>query len=213
MAIFSKTGKVVDDEYYTTEEQANYFADVVEKHINRDAVILCPCDSIESEIVKVFINRGYKVIYEAGDYKATLEKYKGQFDVIATNPPFSIWAQFARDCKSTGADFFIFFSNTTWYYSSRWVDYEYTTPFPRGSMDAFKGGKKCTCSIYSNKKIRQCTKPVSEWLEKCGWKYNWDVNENDFIGTTALLAFYDISDYNVEGIPGDRKRFHFIKKC
>lgn len=61
------------------------------KYIPSGSTIWCPFDTLESEYVKVFTEKGYKVIHSHIDEgKNSFEYEPEEYDVIISNPPFSI---------------------------------------------------------------------------------------------------------------------------
>lgn len=92
-----------DDEYYTTREMAEEFLEPFWSQLDGKR-IFCPCDGDESEIVKLLKEKGLEVKNTSDDYKNHLEEMK-DYDVIITNPPFSILGDFIEDINNTGRDF------------------------------------------------------------------------------------------------------------
>lgn len=85
-----------EDEYYTPI----YAVDIIVKYLKKDMVIWCPFDTSESNYVKRFIELGYKVHYTHIDNGDDFLNYKPyfKFDVIISNPPFSIKNEVLNKC-------------------------------------------------------------------------------------------------------------------
>ncbi len=61
------------------------------KYIDKNKIIWCPFDDSDSEYVKVFQENGYQVIYSHIDDGKNFFYYEPEhYDVIISNPPFSI---------------------------------------------------------------------------------------------------------------------------
>ena len=75
------------DEVYTPD----YAVKPILKFLKPDSVIWCPFDTEDSEYVKIFKEAGYKVIYSHIDNGYNFFEYEPEdYDVIISNPPFSI---------------------------------------------------------------------------------------------------------------------------
>ena len=82
----AKTDKA-SDEVFTPK----YAVLPLVKYIPSGSTIWCPFDTLESEYVKVFTEKGYKVIYSHIDEGKNFFEYEPEeYDVIISNPPFSI---------------------------------------------------------------------------------------------------------------------------
>jgi hypothetical protein len=73
------------------------------KYIPKDAVVWCPCDTVESEFVKV-ISRQNKVIHSHLDGGKDFLTYEPDehWDVLITNPPFAQKIKFIKRALSFG---------------------------------------------------------------------------------------------------------------
>ncbi len=91
----AKTDKE-SDETYTPE----YAVLPLLKYINKDKIIWCPFDTEDSEYVKVFKKNGYKVINSHIDNGEDFFTYepKEKYDIIVSNPPFSIKDDILKRC-------------------------------------------------------------------------------------------------------------------
>jgi len=77
----------VKDEYYTPR----ILVEPILKYIKKDSIIWCPFDTEESEFVKCFKENGFKVIHShIWNGKDFFEYEPEQYDVIISNPPFSL---------------------------------------------------------------------------------------------------------------------------
>lgn len=75
----------IDNECYTPK----YAVEPLLKYTPKDKIIWCPCDTKDSEYVKVYEEQGYDVIHshiDNGEDFFTYEPVK--WDIIITNPPF-----------------------------------------------------------------------------------------------------------------------------
>jgi hypothetical protein len=85
-----------EDEYYTPY----YAVDIIVPYLKEGMVIWCPFDTEESKYVKRFIELGYKVYYTHIKYEQDFLTYepKFEFDIIITNPAFSIKNEVLNKC-------------------------------------------------------------------------------------------------------------------
>lgn len=82
----AKTDKA-SDEVYTPA----YAVKPILKYIKPNSTIWCPFDTEDSEYVKEMVAAGHKVIYSHIDNGYNFFEYEpGDYDVIISNPPFSI---------------------------------------------------------------------------------------------------------------------------
>lgn len=100
--------KAKEDEYYTIYEQFEILLKEYLLHQLKDKIIYCPCDSDWSNIVKVL--KDYKnilqykeLIYTSDDFRTHDDLFE-KCDIIITNPPFSLAAEwynmlFKHNCK------------------------------------------------------------------------------------------------------------------
>lgn len=79
---------VASDEVYTPE----YAVTPLLKYLDKSQTIWCPFDTEDSEYVKIFQSNGLNVIYSHIDSGQDFFQYepKEHYDVIISNPPFSI---------------------------------------------------------------------------------------------------------------------------
>tara|TARA_R110002072_G_scaffold299382_1_gene474790 strand:+ start:99 stop:680 length:582 start_codon:yes stop_codon:yes gene_type:complete len=101
------------DEYYTPK----YIVEILLPFIKDKGFknIWCPCDKEWSEYVKVFIDEGLNVIhthiedgYDFIDYEP-----KDEYDIIITNPPFSIKNEIFERCINLNKPFCLLMSATS----------------------------------------------------------------------------------------------------
>ena len=101
------------DEYYTPK----YIVDILLPFLAKKEynTIWCPCDKEESEYVKVFTKNGYSVIFSHIDDGKDFLKYEPniQYDIIITNPPFSIKNDIFRRCIYLNKPFALLMSATS----------------------------------------------------------------------------------------------------
>lgn len=74
-------------------------------------VIWCPFDKEDSEFVRVFEENGFKVLYSHIDYGQDFFCYEPEedYDVIISNPPFSIKDHVLRRLNALGKPYAILF--------------------------------------------------------------------------------------------------------
>jgi hypothetical protein len=87
-----------NDEYYTPE----YGVRIIEPYLKEEwKTIWCPFDKEWSKYVKIFKELGYNVIYTHIDEGQDFLTYKPDFDfdVIISNPPFSIKNEVIKKCR------------------------------------------------------------------------------------------------------------------
>ncbi len=90
------------DEVYTPD----YAITPILKYIQKDKVIWCPFDNENSNYVKVFKENGYNVIYShINDEKDFFTYIPEKFDIIVSNPPFSIKTKILKRCYEIGKPF------------------------------------------------------------------------------------------------------------
>ena len=86
-----------NDEFYTPE----YAIRPLLKYIPRDVkTIWCPCDQEKSKIVSVLRENGYKIVLSHIDDGQNFLTYEPDepYDMIITNPPFSIKDRVIKRC-------------------------------------------------------------------------------------------------------------------
>lgn len=72
-----------NDECYTPQ----YGIIPILKYLPKDKIIWCPCDTENSEYVKVLKENGYNVVYSHIDYGQDYFKYEPEkWDIMVTNP-------------------------------------------------------------------------------------------------------------------------------
>ena len=86
----------IDDEWYTSPKLAKEFIDVHWKYIKKFKKIICPCDTEESYIYRELKSRGCDVDCCVDMWNCKYENY----DLVVTNPPFSMarkWMRWLND--------------------------------------------------------------------------------------------------------------------
>lgn len=94
--------KLTGDDIYLTPD---YGVEPIVKYIpDYVKTIWCPCDLPNSEYVKVLTKYGYKVISSHIDNGEDFLKYKPseEYDMIITNPPYSLKTKMIRRCYELG---------------------------------------------------------------------------------------------------------------
>lgn len=90
MSIMSVKKEGCGDEYYTPD----YVVEILLPYLKKTnyKTIWCPCDKEHSEYVKILNKNGYKVIYSHIETGEDFLEYEPEeeYDIIITNPPFSI---------------------------------------------------------------------------------------------------------------------------
>lgn len=83
----ARRGKAGDEQYTPA-----YAVRPLLKYLKPNAVIWCPCDKEDSAYVKIFRKHGHKVIASHIDNEQDFFHYEPDepYDVIITNPPFSV---------------------------------------------------------------------------------------------------------------------------
>lgn len=87
------------DDLYTPYEAIEPLLKHIEDKISKDKIIWEPCDVGQSKITEVFKKQGYKVL--SSDIKTGfdfLQDNRNDFDVIITNPPYSLKNEFLTKC-------------------------------------------------------------------------------------------------------------------
>ena len=76
------------------------------KYLDKSKTIWCPFDTEDSEYVKVFQEKGFNVIYSHIDAGQNFFDYEpDQYDVIISNPPFSIKDDILKRCHELNKPF------------------------------------------------------------------------------------------------------------
>jgi hypothetical protein len=108
-----KTPSSQGDEYYTPD----YIVEILIPFIKEKGYksIWCPCDKDWSEYVKVFKREGFNVIHSHIDEGKDFLTYEPneEYDIIITNPPFSIKNKIFDRCVSLDKPFCILMSATS----------------------------------------------------------------------------------------------------
>ena len=92
------------DELYTPE----YAVEPILKYIPRQVkTIWCPCDTLQSKIIKVLLLAGYDVIPSHIEQGKDFLNYvpEASYDMILTNPPYSIKDKIIKRCYELGKPF------------------------------------------------------------------------------------------------------------
>jgi hypothetical protein len=100
------------DEYYTPK----YVVEILLPYLKDKGIktIWCPCDEEWSEFVNVFKNAGYNVIYSHIKYGQDFLEYEPEehYDIIISNPPFSIKNKILQRCVDLDKPFIMLLSAT-----------------------------------------------------------------------------------------------------
>ncbi|ABJ91423.1 DNA methyltransferase [Thermus phage phiYS40] len=101
-ALVEHVKKEKDDEFHTPR----FAVEPLLKYIPKDKVIWCPFDTEESNYVKVFMENGYKVVYSHISMGQDFFFYEPEnYDVIVSNPPFSVKTEILKRAYSLGKPF------------------------------------------------------------------------------------------------------------
>ena len=96
------TSNKKSDECYTPK----YAVLPLLKYLNKNLKIWCPFDKENSEYVKVFKEKGYKVIYSHIENGEDFFKYEPkEYDIIISNPPFSLSFEILKRLYNFGKPF------------------------------------------------------------------------------------------------------------
>lgn len=99
-----RTSKGKNDECYTERYAVEPLLEFMEPY--RNMIIWCPCDTAESEFVKVLQAEGFKVVYSHIDSGQDFYLYEPEkWDVLITNPPFTNKRQFFQRVLSFNKPF------------------------------------------------------------------------------------------------------------
>jgi hypothetical protein len=105
---YSKTGAY--DEIYTPA----YAVMPILEFIPKNKIIWCPFDTEESQYVKIFKQRGNDVIYShKNENKDFFEYQPDKWDIIVSNPPYSIKNKVLKRCYELGKSFALLLPLTT----------------------------------------------------------------------------------------------------
>jgi len=106
----SKNGN--GDEYYTPK----YVVEILLPYLKDKGIktIWCPCDKDWSKFVTVLKDAGYNVIYSHIDEGKDFLTYEPEesYDIIITNPPFSIKNKIIQRCIDLNKPFILLLSAT-----------------------------------------------------------------------------------------------------
>lgn len=99
-----------NDECYTPR----YAVEPLLKYIPLDLVIWCPFDTEDSEYVKLFEEKGYKVIKSHISNNQNFYEYEPEehWDIIISNPPFTNKRKIFERAISFNKPFMLLMSNT-----------------------------------------------------------------------------------------------------
>ncbi len=101
------TGNVLSDEWYTPQFIVDKCLEIIKKEYNSPTVLL-PFDTEKSLFVKTLMKENYDICFNFNDF---LENYY-YFDVLVTNPPFSIKQQVFEKCLKYRKDFILVLPET-----------------------------------------------------------------------------------------------------
>ena len=108
MINYMKVGK--NDELYTPK----YAITPLLKYIPKNMTIWCPFDTEDSNYVKVFKENGYNIINSHIDDGRNFFNYEpDHYDIIVSNPPFSVKDQVLERCFNLGKPFMLLLPLTT----------------------------------------------------------------------------------------------------
>lgn len=95
-----------DDEFYTQKEEIDHMLGVLEEagHPVAGLHTLSPCDTRESLFPQRLAAHGARADASSGDFR--LAEFRG-YDLVATNPPFSLIIDFTDKLAAAGVDFAI----------------------------------------------------------------------------------------------------------
>lgn len=112
----NRAKKNQNNEFYTTEYQAEYIIKHIGKYF-KNKTIYCPCDTIESEIVKSLIRHKDEyqikdILYTSDDYYSHLDLYE-KCDIVYTNPPFTREDKYMKFLEQMNKKYILFASIMT----------------------------------------------------------------------------------------------------
>lgn len=96
--------KPLNDEWYTP----SYAIYPIIKYLDKNKIIWCPFDTASSEYVKILKDNGFKVVYSHkfdGDNKDFFNFEPKEWDILVSNPPFSIKDDILKRCYQLGKPF------------------------------------------------------------------------------------------------------------
>lgn len=144
------TGAVADDEFYTQLEDIQEAIECTRRAgfhwEGKDCI--CPCDSEASMFLPALREAGARVTASSSDYIA---QDFGFYDMVVTNPPFSLFRDFWLQILNTGVDYMILAPLTA-------VAYRHVfTEIRAGRARAFTGDRHGTHFRFQNGKTAPCT--------------------------------------------------------
>lgn len=101
------TGNVLSDEWYTPQFLVEKCIDIAKDKI-AERVVLCPFDTDNSLFVKSLKTLNCQVKYDFQDFLTADYIY----DILITNPPFSLKEQVFEKCLQNGRDFILVLPET-----------------------------------------------------------------------------------------------------
>lgn len=142
-------GATPDDEYYTRAEDIEDACTCLEHGgaSLKGVRVLCPCDSEESMFPPVLRAHGATVTFSSSDYR---ERDFTGFDMIATNPPFSLFRDFYKRVLAARVEYLILAPLTA---------VAYIDVFPQisaGVATAFCGDQHGSHFRFTNGKTSPC---------------------------------------------------------
>lgn len=117
------------DEYYTPKYTVECILDVLNPKYIKDKIIYCPCDAEWSNFVIVLKEQkdklGYKeLIYTSDDFRTHGDLFD-KADLIITNPPFSLYAEWVRFLNEHNCKFVSISTGTSCKYALKYNYYSY----------------------------------------------------------------------------------------
>jgi hypothetical protein len=109
-ALINYSKNEISDEVYTPD----YAIFPLLKYIPKHAKIWCPFDTEDSNYVKLLKENGNDVIHTHINYKQDFFEYQpNDFDIIISNPPYSIKDKILERCYELGKPFALLLPITT----------------------------------------------------------------------------------------------------
>ncbi|WP_029513730.1 adenine-specific methyltransferase EcoRI family protein [Mycoplasmopsis primatum] len=147
-----------NDEFYTAYESIDeFFNEFDYKELFKGKKILLPCDSEESMFVKWFNDKkevlGCEVVYEAGDFEKSIEKWADWADFIITNPPFSIkkkWFELVWKYENIRWIFINSFLAAHWFAFEKYIEKKMWFYEPRKRIKFTNTNADIRCLWFSN---------------------------------------------------------------
>ena len=92
------------DEWYTPKSAIT----MILKYLPKGKIIWCPFDKKESNYVKVLTENGFKVVYShIEDNKDFFKGSPTKWDIIVSNPPFSLFTEILERCYKFNKPFLL----------------------------------------------------------------------------------------------------------